>query len=70
MLELFNAVHTGQLELFHLNFDEIILLPKVNETESIQQYMRQQLLGLKGWLIMLHDPLRLLLCEEYISQMG
>jgi hypothetical protein len=35
---LFNFLHAGQLELFRLNFDEIILLPKVNEAERIQQY--------------------------------
>ena len=31
-------MHDGQLELFRLNFGEIILLPKVNEAERIQQY--------------------------------
>jgi hypothetical protein len=36
LLDLFNCLHAGQLELFHLNFDEIILLPKVNEAERIQ----------------------------------
>jgi hypothetical protein len=35
---LFGCLHAGQLELFRLNFGEIILLPKVNETERIQQY--------------------------------
>jgi mannosylglycoprotein endo-beta-mannosidase len=38
LLELFSSLHAGQLELFRLNFDEIILLPKVNEAERIQQY--------------------------------
>jgi hypothetical protein len=28
----------GQLELFRLNFGEVILLPKVNEADRIQQY--------------------------------
>jgi hypothetical protein len=31
-------LHAGQLELFHLNFGEIILLPKINDAERIQQY--------------------------------
>jgi hypothetical protein len=31
LLTLFRCLHAGQLELFHLNFGEIILLPKVNE---------------------------------------
>jgi hypothetical protein len=35
---LFIILHVGQLELFRLNFGEIILLPKVNEADNIQQY--------------------------------
>jgi hypothetical protein len=35
LLELFSFLHTGQLELFRLNFAEVILLPKVNEAERI-----------------------------------
>jgi hypothetical protein len=38
LLDLFSSLHVGQLELFHLNFGEIIFLPKVNEGERIQQY--------------------------------
>jgi hypothetical protein len=38
LLELFSSLHSGQLELFRLNFGDIILLPKVNEAERIQQY--------------------------------
>ena len=38
LLLLFTDLHAGQLELFRLNFGEIILLPKVNEAERIQQY--------------------------------
>jgi hypothetical protein len=38
LLELFTFLHSGQLELFRLNFAEIILLPKINEAERIQQY--------------------------------
>ena len=38
LLELFGYLHVGQLELFRLNFGEIILLPKINEAERIQQY--------------------------------
>jgi hypothetical protein len=30
LLELFSSLHAGQLELFRLNFGEIILLPMVN----------------------------------------
>jgi hypothetical protein len=38
LLELFTFLHAGQLELFRLNFGEIILLPKIKESERIQQY--------------------------------
>jgi hypothetical protein len=38
LLHMFSVLHTGQLELFRLNFGEVILLPKVNEAERIQQY--------------------------------
>ena len=35
---MFHALHVGQLDLFRLNFGEIILLPKVNEAERIQKF--------------------------------
>jgi hypothetical protein len=38
LLEFFTFLHAGELVLFHLNFGEIILLPKINEAERIQQY--------------------------------
>jgi hypothetical protein len=38
LLQMFSVLHAGQLELFRLNFGEVILLPKVNETGRIQQY--------------------------------
>jgi hypothetical protein len=38
LLELFTFLHARQLELFCLNFGEIILLPKIKEIEKIQQY--------------------------------
>jgi hypothetical protein len=38
LMELFSALHASQLQLFHLNFSESIMLPKVNEAERIQQY--------------------------------
>ena len=36
LLELLRCLHDGQLELFRLNFGEIVLLPKVMEAERIQ----------------------------------
>jgi hypothetical protein len=38
LLALFSCLHAGQLELFRLNFGQIILLLKVNEAEMILQY--------------------------------
>jgi hypothetical protein len=38
MMQMFSVLHAGQLELFRLNFGEVILLPKVKEAERIQQY--------------------------------
>jgi hypothetical protein len=37
-LAMFSSLHARQLELFYLNFSKIILLPKVNEADRIQQY--------------------------------
>jgi hypothetical protein len=37
LLSLFTKLHASQLELFCINFWEIILLPKVNDAEQIQQ---------------------------------
>jgi hypothetical protein len=42
---LFADLHAGQLELFCLNFGEVVLLPKVNEAERIQQYRPISLLN-------------------------
>jgi hypothetical protein len=38
-MEMFDYRHVGQHDLFQINFGEIILLPKINEVERIQQYM-------------------------------
>jgi hypothetical protein len=35
LLEMCNVLHAGQLELFRLNYGEVIHLPKVNEVERI-----------------------------------
>ena len=35
---MFDCIHAGQLDLFRLNFGEIVLLPKILEAERIQQY--------------------------------
>ena len=38
IMELFNCLHADRLELFRLNFGEIVLLPKIKEAERIQQF--------------------------------
>ena len=38
LLNMFASLHAGQLELFRLNFGEIILLPKIKNAERIQQF--------------------------------
>uniref|UniRef100_A0A8R7U261 Reverse transcriptase domain-containing protein n=1 Tax=Triticum urartu TaxID=4572 RepID=A0A8R7U261_TRIUA len=38
LMELFNYLHAGQLDLSRLNFGEIVLLPKTKEAVRIQQY--------------------------------
>uniref|UniRef100_A0A453KU06 Reverse transcriptase domain-containing protein n=1 Tax=Aegilops tauschii subsp. strangulata TaxID=200361 RepID=A0A453KU06_AEGTS len=38
LLKLFNCLHADQLDLFKLNFGEIVLLPKIKEAERIQQF--------------------------------
>jgi hypothetical protein len=38
LLEMFGVLHAGKLQLFCLNFGEVILLPKVNEAEQIHRY--------------------------------
>jgi hypothetical protein len=52
LLNLFRCLHAEQLKLFCLNFGEIILLPKVNEAEKIQQYRPICLLNVisRKWL--------------------
>jgi hypothetical protein len=32
-LKLSGELHGGQLELFHISFEEIILLPKINDAK-------------------------------------
>jgi hypothetical protein len=46
LLALFSCLHARHLELFFINFGEIILLPKINEAEIIQQYNPSALLML------------------------
>jgi len=38
LMEMFVSLQAGRLDLFRINFGEIILLPKINDAERIQQY--------------------------------
>jgi hypothetical protein len=46
LLHMSSVLHVGQLKLFCLNFEEVILLLKVNEAERIQQYRHICLLNI------------------------
>jgi hypothetical protein len=83
LLHMFSVLHTGQLELFLLNFGEVILLPKVNEAERIQQYRFTCLLNVSFKIFMKVATIRLntvvdhvcslhklLSCKDRISLMG
>jgi aminopeptidase C len=82
-MEMFSYLHSRQLELFQINFDKIILLPKVNGVERIQQYRPICLLNvsfkiftkttinrLNMWLTMWFDQHKQPLCKQETSLMG
>jgi hypothetical protein len=59
LLDLFSCLHARQLKLFCLNFREIILLPKVNEAERIQQHRPICLLNVSFKIFMKMATIRL-----------
>jgi hypothetical protein len=63
---LFNYLHAGQLELFRLNFGEIILLSKINEAEIIQQYRPICLLNVSFKIFMKVATIRLNTVADHI----
>jgi hypothetical protein len=68
LLHMFNVLHAGQLELFHLNFGEVILLPKVNEAERIQQYRPICLLNVSLKIFMKVVTVRLNTVADHVVQ--
>jgi hypothetical protein len=66
LLDLFCQFHAGQLELFRLNFGEIVLLPKVNEAERIQQYRPICLLNVSFKIFMKVATLRLNTIADHV----
>jgi hypothetical protein len=59
LLEMFCVLHARQLELFCLNFGEVILLPKVKEAERIQQFKPICLLNVSFKIFMKVSTIRL-----------
>jgi hypothetical protein len=70
LLDLFSCLHAGQLELFRLNFGEIILLPKVNEAERIQQYRPIYLLNVSFKIFTKVATLRLNTVADHIVRLS
>jgi hypothetical protein len=68
LLHMFSVLHAGQLELFRLNFGEVILLPKVNEAERIQQYRPICLLNVSFKIFTKHATIRLNTVADHIVQ--
>jgi hypothetical protein len=68
ILELFNFLHAGQLELFHLNFGKIVLLPKVIETEMIEQYEHICLLNISFKISFKVATIRLNMVADHVVQ--
>jgi hypothetical protein len=68
LLHMFSVLHAGQLELFRLNFGEVILLPKVNEAERIQQYRPICLLNMSFKIFTKHATIRLNTVADHVVQ--
>jgi hypothetical protein len=66
LLQLFGDLHTRQLELFHLNFSDIILLRKVNKAERIQQYRPICLLSNSFKIFIMVATTRLNTVEDHV----
>jgi mannosylglycoprotein endo-beta-mannosidase len=66
LLAMFSYLHDGQLELFHLNFGKVILLPKVNEAERIQQYRPICLLNVSFKIFTKVETIRLNTVSDHV----
>jgi hypothetical protein len=65
---MFSVLHVGQLELFRLNFGEVILLCKVNEAERIQQFRPICLLNISFKIFTKVDTTRLNSVVDHVVQ--
>jgi hypothetical protein len=68
LLHMFSVLHAGQLELFRMNFGEVILLPKVNEAERIQQYRPICLLNVSFKIFTKVATIRLNMVVDHVVQ--
>jgi hypothetical protein len=66
---MFGMLHAGQLELLRLNFRDIILLPKVNKAERIQQNKPICLLNLSFKIIMEVATIKLNTVADHVDQL-
>jgi hypothetical protein len=66
LLDMFSSLHAGQLELFRLNFGEIILLPKMNEAKRIQKYRPICLLNVTFKIFTKVATIRLKTLEDHV----
>jgi hypothetical protein len=66
LLTLFSSLHARQLELFLLNFGEVILLPKINDAERIQQYRPICLLNVSFKIFMKVATIRLNTIADHV----
>jgi hypothetical protein len=66
LLDLFSCLHARRLELFWVNFGEMILLSKINETERIQQYRLIWLLDVSFKKIMKFATIRLDTVDDHV----
>ena len=66
LLELFSCLHAGQLKLYRLNFGKIVLLPKIQEAERIQQYRPICLLNVSFKIFTKVATIRLHLVADHV----
>ena len=67
LMQIFHDIHAGVLPLFGLNFDVVILLPRIHDANRIQQYRPICLLKVSFTILYLHYFLTLLLTYQQSS---
>jgi hypothetical protein len=67
---MFSVLHAGKLELFCINFGEVILLPKVNEAERIQQFRPIYLLNVSFKIFTKVAIIKLNIVVDHVVQLS